>query len=70
MGTIAGEGSEPGAADAAEVAVYFRFAGDVGVIQRLDVLAGNALPIAVALIVSTGLRLAVTALVFVARRAT
>jgi holin-like protein len=42
----------------------------VGVIQRLDVLASNALPIAVALIVSTGLSIAVTALVFhfVARR--
>jgi holin-like protein len=42
----------------------------VGVIQRLDVLASNALPIAVALIVSTGLSIAVTAWVFhfVARR--
>src|ERR1700761_3594473 len=36
----------------------------VGVIQRLDVLAGNALPIAVAVVVSTALSIAVTALVF------
>jgi putative effector of murein hydrolase LrgA (UPF0299 family) len=43
----------------------------VGVVQRLDVLAGNALPIAVAVVVSTVLSLAVTAWVFsvVARRA-
>ena len=42
----------------------------VGVVQRLDVIAGNALPIALALIVSTLLSLAVTAWVFsvVARR--
>jgi holin-like protein len=42
----------------------------VGVVQRLDVLAGNALPIAVAVIVSTVLSLAVTAWIFsvVARR--
>ena len=42
----------------------------VGVMQRLDVLASNALAIAVALIVSTVLSLAVTAWVFsfVARR--
>ncbi len=42
----------------------------VGVVQRLDVLAGNALAIAVSLLVSTVLSLAVTALVFnfVARR--
>jgi putative effector of murein hydrolase LrgA (UPF0299 family) len=42
----------------------------VGVVQRLDVLAGNALPIAVALVVSTVLSLGVTAWVFsaVARR--
>ncbi len=42
----------------------------VGVVQRLDVLAGNALPIAVAVAVSTVLSLAVTAAVFsfVARR--
>ena len=42
----------------------------VGVVQRLDVLAGNAVPIAVALVVSTVLSLAVTAWVFsfVARR--
>ncbi len=38
----------------------------VGVIQRLDVLAGNAASIAVALIVSTLLGLAVTAIVFAA----
>jgi holin-like protein len=44
----------------------------VGVVQRLDVLAGNALAIAVALVVSTALSLAVTAWVFalVARRST
>lgn len=36
----------------------------VGVIQRLDVLAGNALPLTVAIVVSTTLGLAVTALVF------
>lgn len=36
----------------------------VGVVQRLDVLAGNALPIAAALILSTVLSLAVTACVF------
>ena len=43
----------------------------VGVVQRLDVLAGNALAIATALLVSTVLSLAVTAWVFsfVARRA-
>lgn len=43
----------------------------VGVVQRLDVLAGNALPITVAVVVSTVLSLAVTAWVFsaVARRA-
>jgi len=42
----------------------------VGVVQRLDVLAGNALAISVALVVSTVLSLAVTAWVFsfVARR--
>ena len=42
----------------------------VGVIQRLDVLAGSAVPIAAALIASTVLGLAVTAHVFafVARR--
>ena len=42
----------------------------VGVVQRLDVLAGNALAIALALVVSTVLSLAVTAWVFaaVARR--
>jgi holin-like protein len=42
----------------------------VGVIERLDVLAGNALPIAAALLVSTVLGIAVTAFVFsfVARR--
>ena len=42
----------------------------VGVIQRLDVLAGNAVPIAVAVAVSTVLGLIVTAGVFalVARR--
>lgn len=42
----------------------------VGVIQRLDVLTGNAVPIAAALLVSTVLGLAVTAGVFtlVARR--
>jgi holin-like protein len=42
----------------------------VGVIQRLDVLAGNALVIVLALLVSTVLSLAVTAWVFsfVARR--
>jgi len=42
----------------------------VGVIQRLDVLAGNALAIAVSVVLSTVLCLAVTALVFnfVARR--
>lgn len=36
----------------------------VGVIQRLDVLSINAVPIVVAIIVSTALGLAVTALVF------
>jgi putative effector of murein hydrolase LrgA (UPF0299 family) len=36
----------------------------VGVIQRLDVLAGNAVPILAAVLVSTVLSLAVTALVF------
>jgi holin-like protein len=36
----------------------------VGVVQRLDVLAGNAAAIVVAVIVSTVLSLAVTALVF------
>jgi putative effector of murein hydrolase LrgA (UPF0299 family) len=36
----------------------------VGVVQRLDVLAGNALTIALALLVSTVLSLAVTAWVF------
>ncbi|HEY4040634.1 MAG TPA: CidA/LrgA family protein [Rhodopila sp.] len=43
----------------------------VGVVQRLDVLAGNALAIASALLVSTLLSLVVTAWVFnvVARRA-
>jgi putative effector of murein hydrolase LrgA (UPF0299 family) len=42
----------------------------VGVIQRLDVLTGNALPIAAAVFVSTLLGMTVTALVFtfVARR--
>lgn len=42
----------------------------VGVVQRLDVLAGNALAIAVAVVVSTVLGLGVTAWVFsvVARR--
>jgi len=42
----------------------------VGVIQRLDVLAGNAAPILAAVLVSTVLSLAVTAFVFtfVARR--
>jgi len=42
----------------------------VGVVQRLDVLAGNALPITLSLLVSTVLSLAVTAWVFeiVARR--
>jgi holin-like protein len=42
----------------------------VGVIQRLDVLAGNAVPILAAVVVSTVLTLAVTAIVFtvVARR--
>ena len=42
----------------------------VGVVQRLDVLAGNALAIGLALLVSTVLSLAVTACVFsfVARR--
>src|SRR5664279_1009646 len=42
----------------------------VGVVQRLDVLAGNALAIALSLLVSTVLSLAVTAWVFhfVARR--
>jgi holin-like protein len=42
----------------------------VGVVQRLDVLAGNALVIVLALLVSTILSLAVTAWVFsfVARR--
>jgi putative effector of murein hydrolase LrgA (UPF0299 family) len=42
----------------------------VGVVQRLDVLAGNALPIAAAVLVSTVLALAVTAWVFsaIARR--
>ena len=38
----------------------------VGVIQRLDVLSVNAVPIIVALVVSTVLGLAVTALVFTA----
>lgn len=36
----------------------------VGVVQRLDVIAGNALPIVVALLVSTTLGLGVTAWVF------
>jgi holin-like protein len=36
----------------------------VGVIQRLDVLAGNAVPILVAVVVSTILSLTVTAIVF------
>jgi putative effector of murein hydrolase LrgA (UPF0299 family) len=36
----------------------------VGVIQRLDVLAGNAVPIAAAVVVSTVLSMVVTALVF------
>jgi putative effector of murein hydrolase LrgA (UPF0299 family) len=42
----------------------------VGVVQRLDVLAGNALAITLALLVSTVLSMAVTAKVFtvVARR--
>lgn len=42
----------------------------VGVVQRLDILAGNALVIVLALVTSTVLSLAVTALVFsfVARR--
>ncbi|MBS0640356.1 MAG: CidA/LrgA family protein [Proteobacteria bacterium] len=42
----------------------------VGVVQRLDVLAGNALPIGVALVLSTVLALSVTAALFafVARR--
>lgn len=42
----------------------------VGVVQRLDVLAGNALAIALAVVISTVLSLAVTALVFagIARR--
>jgi holin-like protein len=42
----------------------------VGVIQRLDVLTGNALPIILAVVVSTVLGMAMTALVFtfVARR--
>lgn len=42
----------------------------VGVVQRLDVLAGNAVPIVVAVVVSTVLGLGVTAWVFsaVARR--
>lgn len=42
----------------------------VGVVQRLDVLAGNAVPILAAVLASTVLSLAVTALAFnfVARR--
>ncbi len=42
----------------------------VGVIQRLDVLTGNALPIVLAVAVSTVLSMVITALVFtvVARR--
>ena len=36
----------------------------VGVVQRLDVLAGNALAIVAALVISTALSLAVTAWVF------
>ncbi len=40
----------------------------VGVVQRLDVLAGNALAIVAALVVSTILSLAVTAWVFSAGR--
>lgn len=44
----------------------------VGVVQRMDVLAGNALAIALAVVVSTVLSMAVTAWVFsvVARRFT
>jgi len=38
----------------------------VGVVQRLDVLLGNAEPILVAIVVSTALALGVTALVFTA----
>jgi holin-like protein len=51
------------------LALLFVPAG-VGVIQRLDVLAGNAMAILAALVVSTVLSLAVTATVFtvVARR--
>jgi holin-like protein len=51
------------------LALLFVPAG-VGVIQRLDVLAGNAVAILAALVVSTVLSLAVTAAVFtaVARR--
>ena len=53
----------------ANLSLLFIPAG-VGVIQRLDVLAGNALPLIVALVVSTALGLAVTAVVFafIARR--
>ena len=53
----------------ANLSLLFIPAG-VGVVQRLDVLAGNALPIIVAVVVSTVLGLAVTAFVFafIARR--
>ena len=53
----------------AHLSLLFIPAG-VGVVQRLDVLAGNALAITAALVVSTTLSLGVTAWVFalVARR--
>jgi putative effector of murein hydrolase LrgA (UPF0299 family) len=52
-----------GAALLANLSLLFIPAG-VGVIQRLDVLAGNAVPIVAAVTVSTVLGLGVTAIVF------
>jgi holin-like protein len=58
-----------GAALLANLSLLFIPAG-VGVVQRLDVLAGNAVPIIAAVTVSTLLGLSVTAFIFafVARR--
>ncbi len=49
----------------AHLSMLFIPAG-VGVVQRLDVLAGNAVAIGFAIVISTALGLAVTALVFTA----
>ena len=60
---------QTGAGILSHLSLLFIPAG-VGVIQRLDVLAGNAVPILAAVFISTALSLVVTAWVFtfVARR--